>query len=1196
MGNVSLGPFLLDAPAARGGMAQVWRGVHRERAVPVAVKVLTAERVRNERFLDFFRNEVRSVAGLDHAHIVHVLDHGEIPAEVARATDDRLAAGSPYLVMEWASGGTLARRAPLARWADLNAILVALLDALAHAHARGVIHRDLKPANVLACGDQDLRPGLKLADFGVAGSPDLGDAESTFGTPAYMAPEQQAGAWRDQGPWTDLYALGCLVVKLTADATVAQVRGELEAGRLPFAAEAPAGLGAWVRRLVERAPARRFQRAADAAWALRLLAEAGPLVRARAAVVPPAEALAAPPAGAGAAAGEASAGAPPDEETRTVAPPADPACAAPPPPAPPAASPAPALPAALAATPGRAPPTAAELPPVPADWRRPAPPGRSMSLHGAGLGLYGLRAVPLVAREPECDTLWGALRQTVGERSARLVVLQGPGGTGKSRLAEWLGERAHETGAASLLAATYGPLGGDADGVVPMILRHARVGGLSRADALARLHLDAAARATPFEEAEALAELVLPATAAERARGRTVRLEGAAERHAVTYRFLERCAAERPVVLRLDDAHWGLDALGLAAHILDVQRTRPAPVLVVLTVLESALAERPAAAAALARVLARPRAQRIDVLPLPPLEHGALVRELLGLEGALAAQVEERTAGNPLFAVQLVGDWIQRGVLVPGERGFVLVPGAHADLPQGMHELWAGVTERFLGGRAAADGIALELAAVLGHEVSFDEWREATGPVPSDAHAVELVEALRLRRLARCGADGPRAGWSFVHGMLRESLERRAREAGRLEAHHRRCAALLRGRSGDGVPERLGRHLLAAGEHEAAIEPLYEGASERSAADDLPGARGLLLDLDGAMAAVGLAEHDVRRGQALVLWAHLARGEGDREGGDAGCRRVLALGAGRPDWSALVARAMLGLATGARERGDLDAALDWVGQAEERFAALGDGNRLASCARVRGLALGDRGRLDEADQHNRRALEGYVAAGNDVGEAKAYVALASSARQRGQIAEGIALAERAQAASERAGSRGGVGTAHNLLGEFARLGGDAALAERHYVAALAHLRSIGSSLAWLVEANLGLVLAEQQRWAEARATLAESLAMFERAGRLPFAAAVHAALLPCAAGLRDWPAWDAHVERAAALLAETGLAEPDVAASASAAGRLARAAGEPARARAAFDIALQQWRRLGRDAEAATVVAALAQLAHGGAS
>src|SRR5688572_26071033 len=163
---IHLGPFELIEPIARGGMAEVWRGVHARQKVPVAIKVITSSRARHPEFLAAFQNEVQAVARLHHPSIVMIFDHGAVPAESARASGERLTAGSPYLAMELASWGALDRvRLPL-KWDDLLRILLSLLDALAHAHARGVIHRDLKPGNILLSAPNDIRPGLKLTDFG----------------------------------------------------------------------------------------------------------------------------------------------------------------------------------------------------------------------------------------------------------------------------------------------------------------------------------------------------------------------------------------------------------------------------------------------------------------------------------------------------------------------------------------------------------------------------------------------------------------------------------------------------------------------------------------------------------------------------------------------------------------------------------------------------------------------------------------------------------------------------------------------------------------------------------------------------------------------------------------------------------------------------------------------------------------------
>src|SRR6185436_14688695 len=133
---IPLGPFRLERRVGRGGMAEVWTGVHAAQQVPVAVKVMTGERARNPQYRAAFRNEVQSVASLDHPGIVLVFDHGEVSREAEEASRGLLPAGSPCLAMELADVGTLA--APAERsWPELRRILLALLDALAHAHARG---------------------------------------------------------------------------------------------------------------------------------------------------------------------------------------------------------------------------------------------------------------------------------------------------------------------------------------------------------------------------------------------------------------------------------------------------------------------------------------------------------------------------------------------------------------------------------------------------------------------------------------------------------------------------------------------------------------------------------------------------------------------------------------------------------------------------------------------------------------------------------------------------------------------------------------------------------------------------------------------------------------------------------------------------------------------------------------------------
>ncbi len=192
---VPLGPFdlYLHASAGKGGMATVWSARHRVTGTPVAVKVLDRVQAQDEIFVAAFASEVRAVAGLEHPSVVHVLDHGLVPALADSRSNGALPEGSPFLVMEYASAGTLLS-VPPPDGDGLIAVLRSVLEALAHAHARGVIHRDIKAGNVLLCGADDLRPGWKLSDFGLAVG--LGDdpeasafGDGVVGTPSYMAPE-----------------------------------------------------------------------------------------------------------------------------------------------------------------------------------------------------------------------------------------------------------------------------------------------------------------------------------------------------------------------------------------------------------------------------------------------------------------------------------------------------------------------------------------------------------------------------------------------------------------------------------------------------------------------------------------------------------------------------------------------------------------------------------------------------------------------------------------------------------------------------------------------------------------------------------------------------------------------------------------------------------------------------------------------
>ncbi|WP_345024814.1 serine/threonine-protein kinase, partial [Actinomadura keratinilytica] len=194
------GRYQLVAPVGSGGMATVWRAVDLVLDRPVAVKLPRDGWPRE--LTPRLHEEAKAAADLAHPHITGVHDYGE--AELPDG--ERL----PYVVMELLDGETLAAR--LARgplpWREAAVLGAQLADALAAAHAAGVVHRDVKPGNVLLTA-----AGAKICDFGIAftapaaGRPD--GAGPLLGTPDYVAPELLGGA--APTPAADVYSLGVVL-------------------------------------------------------------------------------------------------------------------------------------------------------------------------------------------------------------------------------------------------------------------------------------------------------------------------------------------------------------------------------------------------------------------------------------------------------------------------------------------------------------------------------------------------------------------------------------------------------------------------------------------------------------------------------------------------------------------------------------------------------------------------------------------------------------------------------------------------------------------------------------------------------------------------------------------------------------------------------------------------------------------------
>jgi serine/threonine protein kinase len=218
-GTVVSGRYRLVSVIGRGGMGEVWAGVHLGTGRKVAVKLLNSKFLDNPSIVERFGREARAASAIEHPGIADVFDV------------DRTEAGVPYLVMEFLQGETLGQRIEeLGRITEAKAVdvVVQLLEALHVAHERGIVHRDLKPDNLFLVPKGPEKEVVKILDFGISQKADevhatkLTQAGSVLGTPHYMSPEQAIGQATIDGR-ADIYAAGivlyeCLVGDVPFDA------------------------------------------------------------------------------------------------------------------------------------------------------------------------------------------------------------------------------------------------------------------------------------------------------------------------------------------------------------------------------------------------------------------------------------------------------------------------------------------------------------------------------------------------------------------------------------------------------------------------------------------------------------------------------------------------------------------------------------------------------------------------------------------------------------------------------------------------------------------------------------------------------------------------------------------------------------------------------------------------------------------
>lgn len=213
-GEIIGGKYRIVEPIGEGGMSFVVSAIHLDLGEKVAIKILRPELMENEEIVHRFTREARAAVRIKSEHVAHIIDVGN------------LLDGTPYIVMEYLNGEDLysliLENGPIPVEKSVEYILQAC-EAIATAHASGIVHRDIKPENLFIIKLAKNVEVIKVLDFGISKvaltgtsfDPDTSLIKTTvsIGTPVYMSPEQIRGE-KEVDNRTDIWSLGCVLYEL----------------------------------------------------------------------------------------------------------------------------------------------------------------------------------------------------------------------------------------------------------------------------------------------------------------------------------------------------------------------------------------------------------------------------------------------------------------------------------------------------------------------------------------------------------------------------------------------------------------------------------------------------------------------------------------------------------------------------------------------------------------------------------------------------------------------------------------------------------------------------------------------------------------------------------------------------------------------------------------------------------------------
>ena len=274
IGSVVRGKYRVERLLGEGGMGMVLGAWHELLGQRVALKVLRPDLVANPGLLERFKREAQAASRIRSDHVARVIDV------------DALADGTPFMVMEYLEGQDLAAllQSPLPYRTAIEYVLQAC-DAIAEAHALGIIHRDIKPANLFLTRTREGKPLVKVLDFGISkiektdsGNPaTVTKTSAVMGSAVYMSPEQMLSA-RDVDARTDIWSLGVTLYELctgdvpflgeTLPQVCALVMNKPPPPPRTLRPDLPAELEVVILRCLDKDRDARFASVAELCWAL----------------------------------------------------------------------------------------------------------------------------------------------------------------------------------------------------------------------------------------------------------------------------------------------------------------------------------------------------------------------------------------------------------------------------------------------------------------------------------------------------------------------------------------------------------------------------------------------------------------------------------------------------------------------------------------------------------------------------------------------------------------------------------------------------------------------------------------------------------------------------------------------------------------------------------------------------------------